>query len=158
MSRKLSKKKKAEVGIDRQQPQQVLINEAAQPERLVKGKSNSGAAKLQLKMKKAAEKFGILVADFWISEYEPNTRNLSYMARANKVFGPRVYCTPSDAVLFRLGREWVRLTAEYVAAEAFGSLPSATKYADSFLTLARMICKVRGQVGWVLPRLGKGVR
>jgi hypothetical protein len=151
----LLNEKEAEVGINLQQPQD-LINKAAQPARLVEGNGSSEAAELQEKMKEAAEKFVDLIGDFIVSKYEPKTCDLSYLALANKVFGPRVYCTPS-AVLLRFKGGWVRLTTEYVA-EAAGPFPpsfNATKYVDDYLTLARMVCKKRGQVGWVLPRIHK---
>ena len=159
----LLNEKEAEVGINLQQPQD-LINKAAQPERLVEGNGSSEAAALQEKRQMAAEKFVGLVRTFWGYLYEPYVRNLPKLIKedvaADEVFGPHIYCTP-DAVLIKLGNEWLRLTTEDVA-EAFKNVyppyykgATATKYADEYLTKARMVCKKRGQVGWVLPRINK---
>ena len=140
-----------------QQPQD-LIDKAAQPERLVEGNSSSEAADLQLQMKEAAKKFVDLACTLWDALDDPNVEDLAEQIASYRIFEPHIYCTPG-AVLFRLHGKWIRLTRENVK-EAFESLSEwytignrSTVLADEHLALARTVCKERGRVSWVLPRL-----
>lgn len=155
MNRKLtSKRNRAEVEC-LQQPQ--MDRAATQTTR---GECSSGGAELQLKMKEAAKEFVSLAQALWDALDDPNTEDLAGRIESYRIFGPHVYCTPV-AVLFRLHEEWIQLTRENVK-EAFEILSEwytigsrATALADEHLALARTVCKKRGRVSWVLPRINK---
>lgn len=153
--RKVSRRKKAEVGINLQPPKH-LGDKVASP--TTREESTLGDAELQEKMREAATKFVDLARTLWDALDDPNMEDLSEHIASYRIFEPHVYCTPV-AVLFRLGDEWIKLTAENVK-EAFERISErnaignlSTVLADEHLALARTVCKERGRVSWVLPRL-----
>jgi hypothetical protein len=140
-----SKRKEAEVGSP-QQPQD-LIDKAAQPERLVEGKSISGEAKLQEKMIAAAKEFATLEQSNRGGTYQPEYRDQPFEFFVLEMFLPHVHCTP-EAAFFRLGNEWIRLTEE-----ALGEAMESEENARWWLTELRKAAKKYGKINWTLPRL-----
>ena len=131
------------------QPQD-LMDKAAQPERLVEGKSMSGAAEMQGKMRAAAKEFAALECSNRGGTYEPEYRDQPFEFFVFEMFLPYIHCTP-EAAFFRLGNEWIRLTEENLG-EALASEGNARWW----LTELRKAAKKYGKVSWALPKLRKG--
>jgi hypothetical protein len=131
------------------QPQD-LVNKAAQPERLVEGKSISGAAELQEKMIAASKEFATLEQSNRGGTYEQEYRDQPFEFFVLETFLPYVHCTPG-AAFFKLGNEWIRLTEENL-----GEAMESAENAKWWLTELRKAARKYGKVSWVLPKLQKG--
>ena len=99
-------------------------------------------------------------ASFDITPAPGQTFIEAYEELETRVWGNKVYCNPR-AVMFRLGRQWIRLDSENVtrASEAIAEVQEVKPefYAKIALRDARHWAKRVGRVGWVLPRLGSEV-
>ena len=142
-----------------------LKGESLQPKQL-EGKLSSGDAELQRKMKAASKEFVEIYHEFEDSVFDltpaPGTQFAeAYEQHQTKVWGDYLYCTPSDAIMLRLGREWIKVTKENVE-EASKEVAededvSPEFYAKIALREVRRWAKKAERVGWVLPRLENGV-
>jgi hypothetical protein len=149
MNKLKSKRKKAEGVFIPQQPLQDLIDKAAQPERLVEGKSNSEAANLQQKMKVAAK---ILVREWLIRPTIPYEDFVYF-----------VFCTP-ESIFLRLNGEWLRITRENFEEAVIESNVCTTgwlrrwtpeKITNRALYSIKRLCRELKRVSWTLPRIDR---
>lgn len=122
-------------------------------------------AELQSKREVAAMKFVSLhweidQSSFDITPAPGQSFIEAYEELENRVWGNYIFCTP-QFVMFRLGKQWVKLTDENVTkasetiAEACEVEPEP--YARIALRDARHWAKRVGRVSWILPRLGREV-
>jgi hypothetical protein len=140
--------------------QPLEIDQSPQPER-TQGKSTTGAADLQEKMKAAAKEFAEMYEKFENSVFDiaPATAK-AYEQHAVTIWGNHIYCTPVS-VMFKFRGEWIQLTPVNVAeackeiAEAQEARPES--YAKLALRDVRFYAKLAERIGWVLPRLEKEV-
>lgn len=157
------KRKGATSAVTRQEPLKSSELPSLTPKQQQQEKPSSAGDELQVKMKAAAKEFVNLTYEFWACAYEPGLRDMSDQNRAKAVFGPHVHCTPQDGgtVFLKQGREWIRLTLDYVT-EAYREDVKSVKVdhratVENTLKLVLSACKEHGKVSWVLPRLEKGV-
>jgi hypothetical protein len=128
------------------------------PPLATRGKSTTEEADLQEKMRAASKAFNDLIRAVEDAEF---TTAKAYEQLRTKLWGDCLYCTPSHTVLFKLGGEWIKVTEENVAeagkevAEAQEVSPES--YARIALQDVILWAEEAGRVGWVLPKLDKGV-
>jgi hypothetical protein len=110
-------------------------------------KDTLDGAELQTKMKAATK------------EYVRMNRDTETDAEPSWI--PKIYCTPTQTVLFNYNQEWIKLTPENLE-EAGKEIAEEDGvpvefYVRILLRDARQFAKLYGRVGWVLPRLDREV-
>jgi hypothetical protein len=132
------------------------------PKQQQQGKLSSAGAELQDKIRTASKKFVKIYQEFEDSVFElTSSRDTSfveaYEQHQTNMWGEYLYCTPVPAVMFRLGMEWVKVTAENVAEAAKDIAEvqevSPESYAKLALRDVRQWAKKARRFGWVLPKL-----